>query len=217
MSHLVPSLPAPPRVLSCQPGARHRCFVDDVLRGLGRQAGGESRSRPFSEALEGALRRQLGAQWVRVRAQFGNYSAANLAGLGDIPGHTEGDRLLYDGWRPALTPEWVVGLQASYTFLLSNWGSLTPYLQTTYAGAYYTSDINLAGVQQDGHSRTDVRFIWESPAESFQLQFYYLNAEDEAVLNWTQVYNPATRPGIATLQSNWANPNTYGFIFKYAF
>jgi transcriptional regulator with PAS, ATPase and Fis domain len=36
-----------------------------------RQAGGEGRSRPLSEALERALRRQLGADWVRIRAQFG--------------------------------------------------------------------------------------------------------------------------------------------------
>jgi transcriptional regulator with PAS, ATPase and Fis domain len=45
--------------------------VDDVLRGLWRQAGGEGRSRPLSEALEHALRRQLRADWVRIRAQFG--------------------------------------------------------------------------------------------------------------------------------------------------
>ena len=35
-------------------------------------AGGEGRSRPLSEALESALRRQLGAQWVRIRAQLGH-------------------------------------------------------------------------------------------------------------------------------------------------
>jgi transcriptional regulator with PAS, ATPase and Fis domain len=44
-----------------------------------RQSGAEGRSRPLSEALEGALRRQLGAQWVRVRAQFGNHTRPSCA------------------------------------------------------------------------------------------------------------------------------------------
>jgi transcriptional regulator with PAS, ATPase and Fis domain len=73
MSHLEPTRSSPRRVPPCQPRGGHRCFVDDVLRGMSRQAGGEGRTRPLSEALEGALRRQLGAQWVRIRAQFGGH------------------------------------------------------------------------------------------------------------------------------------------------
>ena len=73
MSHLESSRPSPSRILSCQPRGSHRCFVDDVLRGMWRQSGGEGRTRPLSEALEGVLRRQLGAQWVRIRAQLGGH------------------------------------------------------------------------------------------------------------------------------------------------
>jgi len=72
MSQLEPSRSSPRRLPSCQPRGGHRCFVDDVLRGMSRQSGGEGRTRPLSEALEGALRRQLGAQWVRIRAQLGS-------------------------------------------------------------------------------------------------------------------------------------------------
>ena len=64
--------PSPSRVATCTPRGRHRCLVDDVLRGMWQHAGGEGRSRPLSEALESALRRQLGAQWVRIRAQLGH-------------------------------------------------------------------------------------------------------------------------------------------------
>jgi iron complex outermembrane receptor protein len=149
-------------------------------------------------------------------ANFGDYVAANLAGLGDIPGHTEGDLLSYDGWRPALSPKWVVGLQTSYTFTIENWGSLTPYLQSTYASDYYVSDINLPGVRQGSRTRTDFRLIWDAPG-NFQIQFYLLNAEDKATLNWARVYNPAARPDITTLQANWTNPITYGIIFNYSF
>jgi outer membrane receptor protein involved in Fe transport len=159
----------------------------------------------------------ISTQLTWTDAKFGNYSAANLAGLGDIPGHTDGDLLHYDGWRPALTPEWVFGLQTSYTFQFDEYGSITPYLQTSYVSDYYASDINLAGIQQGSYSQTDLRVIWLAPKGNFQFQFYYINAEDEAVLNWARVYNPAARPDITTLQGNWGNPNTYGVIFNYTF
>ena len=159
---------------------------------------------------------QIAANISYTDAKFGDYAAANLAGLGDIPGHTEGDLLSYDGWRPALSPKWVVGLQTSYTFNFKKWGSLTPYLQSTYASNYYVSDINLPGVRQDSHTRTDFRLIWDAP-HNFQIQFYLLNGEDEAILNWARVYNPAARPDITTLQANWTNPVTYGIIFNYSF
>lgn len=149
-------------------------------------------------------------------ATFGDYVAVNLNGLGDIPGHTDGDLLSFDGWNPALSPKWVVGLRASYSFEFENWGTLTPYLQSTYASDYYVSDINLLGVRQDSHTRTDFRLIWQA-TDSFQIQLYYLNLEDTATLNWARVYNPAARPDITTLQANWNNPATNGIIFNYTF
>ena len=100
MSHPEPARPIPASVPSCPSRGRHRCFVDDVLRGMWRQSGAEGRSRPLSEALEGALRRQLGARWVRIRAQFG--SQARLAsavetvpGVVRVPVPTRGEGL---GW-----------------------------------------------------------------------------------------------------------------------
>jgi len=149
-------------------------------------------------------------------ASFGDYLAPNLAGLGEIPGHSQGDLLSYDGWSPALTPKWVVGLQTSYTFSFKNWGTLTPYLQSTYASEYYASDINLPGVRQGSHTRTDFRLVWQA-SDNFQIQLYYLNLEDEATLNWVRVYNPAARPDITTLQANWNNRPTNGIIFNYRF
>ncbi len=159
---------------------------------------------------------QIATNIAYMDAKFGNYVAANLNGLGDIPGHTNGDALSFKGWRPALSPEWVVGLQTSYTFNLKNWGALVPYLQTTYASDYYVSDLNLAGVRQGSHTRTDLRIIWQAPGD-FDIQCYYLNAEYAETMNWARVYNPAARPEITTLQANWNNPNTYGIMFHYQF
>jgi outer membrane receptor protein involved in Fe transport len=159
----------------------------------------------------------IASQISYTDAKFGNFSAPNLPGLGVIPGHTDGDSLNYKGWRPALSPKWVIGLQTSYSFALGDLGTLTPYLQTTYASEYYANDINLDGVRQGSHTRTDLRLIWLSPGGSMQFQFYYLNAEDDAILNWARVYNPAVRPDITTLQANWGNPNTYGVMFDWRF
>lgn len=150
-------------------------------------------------------------------AKFGNFHNNNLPGLGDIPGHTESSSINYNGWKPALTPDMVVGIQTFYDFHLKKWGTLTPYLQTTYSSEYYANDLNLAGVKQDAHTRTDFRMIWQTPVDNFRLQFYYLNVEGDQTLNWARVYNPAARPDITTLQANWANPTAYGVIFDYTF
>lgn len=159
---------------------------------------------------------KLASNIAYTDAQFGDYAAPKLNGLGDIAGHTEGDLLSFKDWRPALSPKWVVGVQTSYTFSFAHWGTLTPYLQNTYASNYFVSDLNLAGVNQDSHHRTDFRLIWQ-PTDSFQVQFYALNYDDTASLNWARVYNPAARPDITTLQANWNNPSTQGVLFNYRF
>jgi iron complex outermembrane receptor protein len=159
----------------------------------------------------------ISSQVSYTDAKFRNYIAPNLEGLGDIPGHTEGESLSFKGWHPALSPKWVVGLQTSYTIQFKEAGTLTPYIQSTWASGYYANDINLAGVRQGSHTRTDFRIIWLAPRGNIQLQFYYLNGEDDAILNWARVYNPAARSEITTLQANWANPNAYGIIFNYTF
>ena len=71
MSHLDSGRTSAARVSPCRPRGGHRCFVDDVLRGMSRPTGAEGGGRPLSDAVESALRRQLGAQWVRIRAQMG--------------------------------------------------------------------------------------------------------------------------------------------------
>ena len=80
---------------------------------MGRQTGGESRSRPLSEALEGALRRQIGVRWVRIRAQLDSslrpdYAADTQAGVVRVPIPTRGNGL---GWvlEVGLAPGQVLG------------------------------------------------------------------------------------------------------------
>jgi len=82
MSHLDSGRASAARVATCRPRGGHRCFVDDVLRGMSRPTGADGGGRPLSDALESALRRQLGAQWVRIRAQLG--AQARTGGPPDI-------------------------------------------------------------------------------------------------------------------------------------
>ena len=65
-----------------------------------RRGAPEGRSRPLSDALEGVLRRQLGVQWVRIRAQFASHlltagPSEQDAGVVRVPVPTRGDGL---GW-----------------------------------------------------------------------------------------------------------------------
>ena len=100
MSHLDSGRTSAARVSPCRPRGGHRCFVDDVLRGMSRPTGGEGGGRPLSDAVESALRRQLGAQWVRIRAQMGAQARSGSPpdiehGVVRVPVPTRGEGL---GW-----------------------------------------------------------------------------------------------------------------------
>ncbi len=148
-------------------------------------------------------------------AQFNDYVIPALAGLGDIEGHTLGDTLNLNGWRPAMSPEWSFGVQASYIFDIGNGGTLTPMFQTTYVDQYYANDLNLAGARQDSYTKTDARLFWDLPGNKIKLQFYVENIEEEANLNSALIYNPEERPDIATILTNWGDPRTYGILMSY--
>ena len=157
----------------------------------------------------------ISAHLAWLDAQFGNYVVPNLAGLGEIDGHTEGDVLNLDGWQPAFSPEWTFGLQASYQFSLGRWGSLTPMIQSTYSSDYYTNNLNLPGALQKAQSITDLRVFWDLPGQKVRLQLFIENATDEQTLKNVMIYNPQESPEIATYLANWGDPRKYGVIMSY--
>ena len=82
----------------CASAGPQHCLVDDVLRGFGRPVGGGGRS--LSEAIERALKRQLPAQWVRIRGVLGGVSRQAAAletdpGIVRIPVPSRGDGLAW--------------------------------------------------------------------------------------------------------------------------
>jgi len=174
-----------------------------------------------SKGVEAEIQWFPGTRWnisanlAWLDAKFKDYEVPGLAGLGYIEGHTMGDTLNLNGWRPALSPEWSFGLQASYIFDVGKGGTLTPMLQTTYVGEQFTNDLNLVGAHQDSYTKTDIRLFWDLPGNKVKLQFYLENIEEEANVNNTMIYNPEERPEIATFLANWGDLMTYGILMSY--
>ncbi len=161
--------------------------------------------------------------WVSfLDAEFGEYNVSRLAGLGNAGGRQDLDDpqrplLSLEGWAPALSPEFSAGVQIGYDIVLGNGSVLTPFLQTTFTGKYYAHDVNVAGVDQEAHTKSDLRLIWTSANSRIQAQAFVLNVEDEAVLNRVVVFNPGGTRDLASLQAHWNNPRTWGVSVSYSF
>ena len=161
--------------------------------------------------------------WVSfLDAEFGEYNVSRLAGLGNAGGRQDLDDpqrplLSLEGWAPALSPEFSAGVQIGYDIVLGNGSVLTPFLQTTFTGKYYAHDVNVAGVDQEAHTKSDLRLIWTSANSRIQAQAFVLNVEDEAVLNRVVVFNPGGTQDLASLQAHWNNPRTWGVSVSYSF
>ena len=161
--------------------------------------------------------------WVSfLDAEFGEYNVSRLAGLGNAGGRQDLNDpqrplLSLEGWAPALSPEFSTGLQVSHDVVLGNGSVLTPFLQTTYTGKYYAHDVNVPGVDQGAHTKSDLRLIWTSANSRIQAQAFVLNVEDEAVLNRVVVFNPGGTVDLASLQAHWNNPRTWGVSVTYSF
>ena len=161
--------------------------------------------------------------WVSfLDAEFGEYNVSKLAGLGNAGGRQDLNDpqrplLSLEGWAPALSPEFSAGMQVSHDIVLGNGSVLTPFLQTTYTGKYYAHDVNVPGVDQGAHTKSDLRLIWTSANSRIQAQAFVLNVEDEAVLNRVVVFNPGGTVDLASLQAHWNNPRTWGVSVTYSF
>ena len=159
----------------------------------------------------------VAAQLAWLDAKFSGYTVPGLNGLDDNPGYNAAESLRLDGSQPAFSPEWMLGLQASYLFDLGRWGGVRPVLHASYTSDYYTNDLNLPGALQPAHSITDLRLFWHLPGDKLRLQFYIENFSDEQVLNSTMIYNPEERPEIATFLADWGDPTRYGLILSYRY
>ncbi|MGI9225351.1 MAG: TonB-dependent receptor [Woeseiaceae bacterium] len=178
--------------------------------------------------LEAELRWRPSDNWdiaatlALMDAEFGNYDVGELPGLGSQGGRQDladpnSPALSLKGWEPALSPDVTIGAQIGYDFELAGGGILRPFLQTSYTSEYAAHDINVEGVFQDSHTKSDVRLMWFSGDGRWEAQAFVLNIEDEEVLNRVVVFNPGGTTDLASLQANWNNPRTWGVSVAYSF
>ena len=165
------------------------------------------------------------------KSEFGTYNVGQVPGLGNYEGRqdvtqTAGElagsglspQLSYKGWEPALNPTFSASLQLGYMFNLGNGNVVTPIIQTTYTGEYWSHDINVPGSEQESHTRTDLRLIWANEELGFEAEAFVLNVEDEEVLTRSVVFNVGqVATPVASIQANYADPRVFGFGLRYKF
>jgi outer membrane receptor protein involved in Fe transport len=164
----------------------------------------------------------VGAQLSLMDAEFGEYTIGKIFGVGDLDGRQDLDNpdeplLNLRGMSPAMSPEFTLGSQVSYNWMLDNKGMITPYVQVYYTDDYYGFDLNMPGNRQDSYARWDFRLMWDSPSGAFHVNAFVLNATDEEVFNRALIFNPSSDPLLGSIQTNWANPRTWGVAMRYNF
>jgi len=163
----------------------------------------------------------IAAQLSLMDAKFGKYDIAEIPGLGNLGGRQDLDddesgALSLKGWSPALSPSYTFGTQISYDFQLGDYGVLTPYVQAYFSDSYYGFDVNMPGNRQDSYAKLDMRLIWSSPTGTWNVTGYVLNATNEEVFDRALIFNPGGTD-IASIQTNWGNPRTWGIQARWTF
>ncbi len=157
-------------------------------------------------------------------AQYGNFVTGLGAVLGTAGGLEEtyvaaatavtaaGDLVLeerLDGRQIAFSPDFTLGLTASYEYALGSAGTLTPLVQFYYSDSYSASDQGYLHGQQDSYTQTDVRLTWRSVDGRFSISGFVQNIEDEAVLNRANIF------GGSQATQQYAPPRTFGVTLGY--
>jgi outer membrane receptor protein involved in Fe transport len=165
----------------------------------------------------------VAAQLSWMDAEFGEYNISRILGLGplggrqDVSDNPSTNNLSLRGWSPAMSPEITLGAQVSYDFQLGNGSVLTPYVQAYYSDDYYGYDVNLPGNRQDAFTKWDVRLIWNSPTGAWSANAFVLNVTEEETFDRALIFQPIANTHLASIQTNWANPRTWGVQVKYNF
>ncbi|MCB2065016.1 MAG: TonB-dependent receptor [Erythrobacter sp.] len=151
----------------------------------------------------------LNTQYDELFAQFNVFCVGcDLNGIGDLDPNTAGVQSPnFAGNRAPFSPEWVIRAGLRHTFDLGGSGSLTAAASTTYKSSYFTSFYNYSDGRQSGYTQTDLSLDWRSANDTFGVQLFARNLENE---------RPLTYGGFTSAGSddvfNWqfGTPRTYG-------
>ena len=87
-------------------------------------------------------------------------------------------------------PEFSVSLGAEYEFDLGNHGRLVPRIQTYWQSEVFFRQFALATDRQDSFMKTDLRLSWFSEDETWRVEAFVRNLEDEDTVNNTTYGSP---------------------------
>jgi iron complex outermembrane receptor protein len=88
------------------------------------------------------------------------------------------------------SPEATLNVGYTHHWDLASGARLTGYLGTKYSAAYNLTDVGTSTAapivfRQDAYTKTNLSFMYTSPSDTFDIQFYAKNLEDEAQLMGT--------------------------------
>ena len=151
----------------------------------------------------------------------GNSELRPLLGLGNLEGRQDvndnNSQFSFKGWRPAMSPEYTLGLAATYEYDLGDESYLIPHISMKYSDDYYAFDTNIEEVKVDAHAMVSARMTYIMN-ENLQLDFFIQNLTDKEVLTRGVVHSQIVNGAPAnSVQANWNNPRTWGASLKYSF
>ncbi|WP_435275396.1 TonB-dependent receptor [Psychrobium sp. nBUS_13] len=151
----------------------------------------------------------------------GNSELRPLLGLGNLNGRQDvndnNSQFSFKGWSPAMSPEFTLGLTATYEHDLGDGAYLIPHISINYSDDYYAFDTNIDDVKVDAHAMVNARISYIM-SENVQVDFFVQNLTDEEVLTRGVVHSQIVNGAPAnSVQANWNNPRTWGLSLKYSF
>ena len=158
----------------------------------------------------------LDAEYQELFAQFNVFClGCDLNGIGDLDPNEPGvQQPNFAGNTPPFSPEWIIVAAYDHEFDLGSVGTLTATISTTYKSSYYTDFYNYDDSEQDDYTQTDIMLEYRPHDESFMIQAYAQNLEDERPLT----YGSFVSAGPDDIY-NWqyGRPMTYGVRVGYNF
>ncbi len=110
------------------------------------------------------------------------------------------------------SPHYNISLQSAYIVDLGELGTLTPSVSFTWTDDYFRRGFNRNDFDKvDDRTRTDLRLIWRSVDERYEMELFVQNLEDESVYARTIAVETPT----AAVEFGLLPPRVFGVRFGY--
>ncbi len=147
-------------------------------------------------------------------SKFGTFNVLAPHQLVNGDPSTSGRFVSLEGIRTQFAPEFTFSFIGAYDFTLTNGGRITPqvqfYYSTEYSAQTQLSFLDSAGTQP-AYTKTDLRLSYTDANESFGIEAFVENLEDE-ILNLRTTYG-----GDGIEQVTWSYPRNYGVRLRQTF